>query len=178
MQPPLGRHRMSVARATLRNVEVTENDIKRIPVRNLRVPLDEFVAVWAAVEQLADDQARKRVVDWYTGGVLVTCEWMARAIVRPMSGPPRPARSPVSRQTAAAYEELIEAEYLAAELLDVRRPDLFTSRPGWCEGIRATLRWAWRRIGSPPIPVPPCAAGLGAVRTAGGGHVTGTELAS
>lgn len=30
---------MSVARASLDHMEVTENDIKRIPVRNLRVPL-------------------------------------------------------------------------------------------------------------------------------------------
>jgi hypothetical protein len=156
----LGRRSVSVARATLHCMEVTENDIKRIPVRNLRVPRDEFVAVWSAVEQLSTDQAQQRVIDWYTGGVLVTCQWMARAVVRPASdGPWRLARPPVSRHDERAYEELIEAEYLAAELLDVRRPDLFESRPGWCEGIQATLRWAWRHAGPPPIDVPVRAAG-------------------
>jgi hypothetical protein len=72
---------------------------------------------------------------------------MERAVVRPASGPWRLTRPPVSRRDESAYEELIEAEYLAAELLDVRRPNLVESRPGWCEGIRATLRWAWRRPG-------------------------------
>ncbi|WP_328304475.1 hypothetical protein [Actinomycetospora sp. NBC_00405] len=50
-----------------------------------------------------------------------------------------------------AYEELIEAEFLAAERLEETRPHLVRSRPGWCEGIRATLRWAWRREGPPPL---------------------------
>ncbi|MCW2899259.1 MAG: hypothetical protein JWO67_1524 [Streptosporangiaceae bacterium] len=135
-------------------MEVTEKDVRRIPLRNLRVPLQEFIAVWAAAEQLAAEQAEQRVTDWYVGGVVVTCQWIARAVVRPAAGPWRLARSPVSRRTAAAYEELLEAEYLAAEVLDVRRPDLVEHRPGWCEGIRATLRWAWRRSGPPPIDVP------------------------
>jgi len=65
----------------------------------------------------------------------------------------------VSRHDERAYEELIEAEYLAAELLDVRRPDLVGSRPGWCEAIRTTLRWAWRRSGEPPIVAPARSAG-------------------
>jgi hypothetical protein len=47
----LGRRKLSVARATLECMEVTENDIERIPVRNLRVPRDDFVAVWAAAER-------------------------------------------------------------------------------------------------------------------------------
>lgn len=58
-----------------------------------------------------------------------------------------------------AYEELIEEEFLAAELLDVRRPDLVADRPGWCEAVRATLRWAWRREGPPPIAVATHAGG-------------------
>jgi hypothetical protein len=55
--------------------------------------------------------------------------------------------------TGRTHEELIEAEYLAAEQLDVRRPDLVEHRPGWCEGIRATPRWAWRREGPRPFAV-------------------------
>ncbi len=135
-------------------MEVSENDVRRIPLRNLRVPLDEFVAVWSAAERLAAEQAELRVTDWYIGGVVVTCQWIARAIVRPSAGPRRLARSPILRNTAAAHEELLEAEYLDAEVLDVRRPDLLEYRPGWCEGIRATLRWAWRHSGPPPIDVP------------------------
>ena len=140
-------------------MEVTENDIKRIPLRNLRVPRDEFVAVWAAAERRNTEQTEQGVTDWYAGGVIATSRWMARAIVRPSSGPRRLARSPVSSRTELAYEELIEAEYLTAELLDVRRPDLVESRPGWCEAVRATLRWAWRRSGPAPMTLPLHAAG-------------------
>jgi hypothetical protein len=144
---------LSVPCATLESVEVTEHDVRRIPLRNLRVPLEEFVAVWAEAEQVAAQQAEQRVTDWYIGGVVVTCQWIARAVVRPSAGPRRLARSPVSRRTTAAYEELLEAEYLAAGVLDDRRPDLLEHRPGWCEGIVATLRWAWRHSGPPPIDV-------------------------
>jgi hypothetical protein len=35
-----------------------------------------------------------------------------------------------------------------------RRATARTSRPGWCEGVRATLRWAWRHQGPPPLPLP------------------------
>lgn len=140
-------------------MEVTEKDVERIPVRNLRVPLDEFVAVWAAAERRNTVQAELGVTDWFAGGVIVTCRWMARAVVRPSSGPRYLARPPVSRHDERAHEELIEAEYLAAEVLDVRRPDLVNSRPGWCEAIRATLRWAWRHSGQPPIDIPVRAAG-------------------
>ena len=139
--------------ATLELVEVTEHDIARIPVRNLRVPLDEFVRVWAAAESRGAEQGARGVSDWYTAGVSVTCAWLAGAIVRTSTGRRYVARSPVTRRTATAYEELIEAEYLAAELLDTRQPRLVETRPGWCEGIRATLRWAWRRSGPPPIDV-------------------------
>ena len=134
-------------------MEVTDADTARIPVGNLRVPRAEFVAVWAAAELLDAEQGARGVSDWYAGGVVVTCRWMAAAVVRPPSGPRRLARSPISRRTTVAHEELIEAEFLAAELLDVRRPDLLVSRPGWCEAVRATLQWAWRHDGPPPLAV-------------------------
>lgn len=140
-------------------MEVTDADTARIPVGNLRVPRAEFVAVWAAAERLDEEQGARGVSDWYAGGVVVTCRWMAVAVVRPPSGPRRLARSPISRRTTVAHEELIEAEFLAAELLDVRRPDLLVSRPGWCEAVRATLRWAWRHDGAPPLVLPVYAAG-------------------
>jgi hypothetical protein len=117
-------------------VEVTEVDVARIPVGNLRVPRAELVAVWAAAERLDEEQGARGVTDWYAAGVAITCRWMAAAVVRPPSGPRRLARSPVSRRTTIAHEELIEAEFLAAELLDVRRPELLVSRPGWCEAVR------------------------------------------
>lgn len=136
-------------------VQVTRHDIARIPLGNIRVPRGEFAEVWAAAERRCAELGEQGMTDdWYPAGVAVTCAWIANATVRPVSGRSFAARSPVTRSTALAYEERIEAEYLAAEQLDVRRPDLLRSRPGWCEGIRATLRWAWRHSGPAPLTVP------------------------
>ncbi|MCO1657875.1 hypothetical protein [Pseudonocardia humida] len=115
---------------------VTEYDVTRIPGGNLRVSRSEFAAVWAAAEH-RDASG----VDWYAGGVVDTCRWLAgRSVRRPATG-----------RTGIAYEERIEDESVAAESLAVRRPDLVGLQPGWCEGVRATLRWAWRRDGGPPV---------------------------
>lgn len=144
----------SVRRVTLGCMEVAEHDVARIPVDNIRVSREDFAAVWGAAELRCAELGEQGVTDdWYAAGVAVTCAWIATATVRPVSGRSFAARSPATRTTAVAYEELIEAEYLAAEQLDVRRPDLLASRPGWCEGIRATLRWAWRYSGPAPLPI-------------------------
>ena len=145
---------MSVVRATLEVVEVTEHDIARIPVRNLRVPRDELVALWIEAQRLSRERADQGVTDWYLGGVVTTCQWLAGAIVRTSNGQRFPAFSPATGKSATAYEELIETEYVAAESLDLRQPRLAASRPGWCEGIRATLRWAWRCNGPSPLGLP------------------------
>ncbi len=90
--------------------------------------------------------------DWYAGAVALTCRWMAAAPLRTSRGGGL-VRSPATRRRVLAYEELIEEEYLAAQDLEQRRPDL-AARPGWCEGVRATLRWAWRAEGPPPLELP------------------------
>ena len=130
-------------------------DVARIPPRNLRVPRAEFAAVWAAAQRRAREQGERGVTDWYAGGVAITCRWMAGAVVRPVAGSRYLATSPISGRIEA-YEELIEEEFLAAEVLDLRWPELLTRRPGWCESVRATLRWAWRHDG-PPLSVEPAA---------------------
>lgn len=134
-------------------VDVTEADIAGIPTGNVRIPPEEFVAVWRAAARRGDEQGAHGVTDWYAGGVSLTCRWLATAPARSSVGPGGLARSPATRQAIVAYEELIEAEYLAAELLEQRRPDLVRSRPGWCEAVRVTLFWAWRGQGPPPIEV-------------------------
>jgi hypothetical protein len=50
---------------------------------------------------------------------------------------------------------LIAAECLAAEKLLFRRPvpSWVENRPGWLPAVVATLAWAWRRTGPPPIDV-------------------------
>ena len=134
---------------------MTDSDIARIPAANIRVPRAEFAALWTTAEQLCDDQDRRGVTDWYAGGVAATCEWLAAAVLRPGTGPPQAAYSPATGRSARAYEELIEAECVAAERLLARRPvpPTLRRRPGWIEGIVATLRWAWRRSAPPPLEI-------------------------
>lgn len=142
---------MSVAGVTLTGMAVTAGQVEKVRAQNLRVPREDFAAVWAAAERRDRRQGERGVLDWYAAGVYLTCLWMAGGIVRPARGRPYPARSPVTGRGETAYEELIEAESLAAELLPQRQPQLLQRRPGWCEGIRATLRWAWRGQGPPPL---------------------------
>lgn len=144
-------------------MEVTELLLAGVPVGNLRVPLAEFGAVWAEAERLNRAQAGRSDLDWYPAGVAVTCRWLAGAVTQDAMGRREPALAPASRRRVRAYEELIEAEFLVAEQLDVRRPDLVEHQPGWCEGIRATLRWAWRRDGPPPFAAATAVAAAGHV---------------
>jgi hypothetical protein len=135
-------------------VEVTEAHVARIPAGNLRVSRAEFAAVWRAAERQSREQGDLGVTDWYSAGVALTCRWLAGAVTTTQTGRQMPAFAPVSSRSARAYEELIETEYLAAEQLDMLRPDLVAARRGWCEAVRATLRWAWRHEGPPPLPLP------------------------
>lgn len=131
----------------------TTEQIAQIPAGNLRVPHAEFAAVWAAAERRAVDQAEFGVLDWYAAAVVATCTWMACAIYRPPWGRPHPAEAPVTRTRASAYEELIESEYLAAERFEELYPHRAERAPGWGDGTRATLRWAWRGVGPPPVDI-------------------------
>jgi hypothetical protein len=136
-------------------MDVTATDIEQIPAANLHVSRAAFAAVWTAAENQVRDQTRRGFTDWYGAGVVVTCRWLARATVRPEQGLWRLARSPVTGRTARALPELIQEECLAAEALTMRRPvpQWLAERPGWDESIVATLNWAWRRTGPPPISV-------------------------
>ena len=135
-------------------MEVTAAVLARIPTGNLRVPRAEFVAVWEVAERRDREQGDRGVTDWYAAAVAVTCRWIATAAVTDRMGRRAAALAPVSQHDHLAYEELIEAEYHAAELLDLRWPELLTRRPAWCEAIRATLRWASRHSGPPPLRLP------------------------
>lgn len=136
-------------RATLGDVEVTAADIARIRQTNLHVPMADFAAFWAAAEAYHAQHSR----DWYSWGVVETCRWLATAIVKPERGPWHPQRAPVTGRTGSAYEEIIEAECLKAEVLDMRRPvpEWLVEQPGWLAGVLGTLNWAWRRTAGPPL---------------------------
>lgn len=138
---------------------VTEEQIARIPVGNLRVSHAEFAAVWASAERQSRKHAEKDSTDWYAGAVALTSRWLAGAAYVSPRGVAEAAPSPITLSAAAANEELIEREFQAAELLKTRDPRLAADRPGWCEGIQATLRWAWRRQGPAPLHVAGAADG-------------------
>ncbi|OSY35691.1 hypothetical protein C8E95_4879 [Pseudonocardia autotrophica] len=144
---------LSVVAVTLSCMVATAEQVARIPAGNLRVPPGDLAAVWAAAERRSFEQSKRGVLDWYAAAVVATCMWLACAIYRPPWGRPHPAEAPVSRTRASAYEELIEAEYLAAERFEELHPRRAEREPGWAEGARATLRWAWRGEGTPPIDV-------------------------
>lgn len=150
-RPRLG---LTAPRVTIESVDVSARDIARIPAGNVRVPQAVFGALWQTAERFHDEQVRRGVSDWYGAGVVETCRWLANTVVRSEAGGPgRPVPSPVTKRIAVAYEELIDAECLAAEKLAARRPvpTLLESRPGWIEAVVATLNWAWRQYGRPPL---------------------------
>lgn len=134
---------------------VPAEQVARIPAGNLRVPRAEFAVAWAAANRLNAEQGDRGVLDWYAAAVLATCEWLACAVCRPAWGHPRPAEAPATRTRESAYEELIEAEYLAAERFEELQPRLARLQPGWGDGVRATLRWAWRHQAPPPLDIIP-----------------------
>ena len=137
-------------------MDVTPSDIACIPAGNLRVRTDDFVALWQTARSRDAALGAQGATDWYAGAVALTCRWMAAAPMRTDSGGGL-VRSPATRKRVLAYEELIEEEFLAAQELEQRRPDL-AARPGWCDGVRATLRWAWRAEGPPPLELAETAA--------------------
>jgi len=130
------------------------SDIDRIPVENVNVPPQEFGRGWFAAEELHDDRVRRQIPDWYGAGVVVTCRWLAHATVRTETGPWNGASSPITHRTGIIRAEDVDAEAIAAQVLDMRRPvpAWLASQPGWLPGILATFDWAWWRTRTgPPI---------------------------
>ena len=128
-------------------MEVTAQHVDAIPRGNLRISRSDFVALWRVVEHLGTTSP----VDWYVAGVAMTCRWMACSAVPSVLGNWELARAPVSERVGLAHEELIASELLAAEGLALRNPRGIEGRPGWLEGIVATLQWAWAASPTPPL---------------------------
>ena len=134
-------------------MDPTSSDAAGITAENLRVPQEEFLTIWHEASRREAELADDEIVDWYVGAVVQTCRWMAAVPMRTaLCG--GLTRSPVTLRACVAREELIEAEWYAAQRQDQFSQNL-AARPGWCEGVRATFEWAWRRQGPPPIEVPP-----------------------
>jgi hypothetical protein len=141
-------------------MELTARDIERIPRGNLRVPVREFARLWLAAERRGDALSAEGRGDWYLTGVRMACRWLACAFVTftyPTGQIRQRARAPITGSTRKAYEELIALETEAAERA-VAHGGL-PGRPDFAEGAMATLAWAWRRSGVPPIEIEHAQAG-------------------
>lgn len=135
-------------------MELTGRDLDRIRRENLHVRVTDFARLWLAAERRGDALKAEGQGDWYLAGVQVTCRWLGCAFITfdYPSGPVRQrAYPPITRIEDKAYEELVERETQAAERSVVRGG--LPGRPGFVEGALATLAWAWRRSGEPPIEV-------------------------
>jgi hypothetical protein len=142
---------MSELGVTLDGVEVSAEPLAKVPGENLRVSRAEFGAVWARAEHLGGQRGDGGD---YLLGVILTCEWLADQPV-PSVLPNRVAempRSPLTRRLQRPMPETIESELLAAYARRGGRPEL-------ARGVAATLEWAWRGKGQPPLDVNRAAAG-------------------
>jgi hypothetical protein len=90
-------------------VDVIDADVAAIPVRNVRVPRDEFVAVWRAASDRDHHDRARGGEGWYAAAVATTCRWLATAPSRLANGLADSTPAPATRRRALAYEELIEA---------------------------------------------------------------------
>jgi hypothetical protein len=140
---------------TIECMEVAARAVEAIPRGNLHVGRDDFVSLWRLVEHLGEANP----ADWYVAGVRATCRWLACAAVPSIVGGWELARAPATRRSRLAHEELIEAERLAAEVQLLRHPGGIQGRPGWLEGIVATLQWAWAGTSAAPLELPSTNAG-------------------
>jgi hypothetical protein len=134
----------------LDGVEVSAEAVAEVPGENLHVPRTEFGAVWALAEHLGDQPGDGGD---YLLGVMLTCQWLADQPV-PSILPRRVAempRSPITRRLQRPMPETIESELLAAWARHGGRPEL-------ARGVAATLEWAWRGKGQPPLDVSPAPA--------------------
>lgn len=132
-------------------MRVTARDLAAVPASNLRVGQELFAELWSGAEEQADSHAIRHETDWVAGGVAMTCRWLAGAAVE-FNGRRRLPPSPITHRSRPAFEELIEAEYMAAVSMEAQPPEqrLYGDRPGYVEAVAATLRWAWRRSGPMP----------------------------
>lgn len=124
-------------------MDVTQDDLDRVPAENLRIDRSEFGRLWATAQAGQDSSA----CDFFTVGVLDACRWLARATLRAPDGPWFPAQPPTTPGRGVAMPETIDAECQATEIRTARTG---TAEDQRLAGVLATLGWAWRGTGRCP----------------------------
>lgn len=131
-------------------MEVSAEAVARVPTENVRVRLGEFGALWARAEHLGE---RPGVDDDFLAGVILACRWLAAQPVRStITGRAEIPSAPLTGHRQAVMPETVEAEVLAAYSRYVVNREL-------AKGVAATLEWAWRGSGRPPLDVGHAATG-------------------
>jgi hypothetical protein len=126
-------------------VEVAADAAAKVPRENLRVTRAEFGALWVLVEQLASQPAPD---DDFPIGVLRTCRWLAaQPVWSDASARADMPAAPFTGRPYAAMPETVEAEFVASAAAAGR----CGGRPELARGVVATLQWAWRGTGAPPL---------------------------
>lgn len=127
-------------------MEVRKEEIEGIPKENLRVPRAAFAELWQEAQRLVaagDD-------DQFALGVAVACRWIACG-TSTLNGLSLPAISPITRTRRRAHEELLEREYISADARAMKLQGSYDRRRQFVNAAAATLRWAWKGLGDPPL---------------------------
>jgi len=119
-------------------MDVTDALVAAIPEWNVRVPLDEFAAMWRAAEPwygvwMPNPRNQGRVT-----GIVEVCRWLAGVT----------QEAPVTGRLVLADEVTIEAEVLAIEetiaATEAGAPPAWTLLPpGRADGVILAFTWAW-----------------------------------
>jgi hypothetical protein len=131
--------------ATLGDMDVSAAAVAKVPGENLRVPRAEFGALWTVADRLAGQPGPD---DDFLVGVVLTCRWLAaQPVWSDLIGRAEMPAAPFTGRAHAAMPETVEAELVRAAAA--------AARPGpraeLARGVVATLNWAWRGTGDPPL---------------------------
>jgi hypothetical protein len=142
-------------------MEITAQVLAGVPGRNIHIPLADFAAVW----RLAETELSRLLIsawetDWepsYALAVVGTCRWLANAeelygrATAPIQISGLPV-GPADRQTIQAVHE--ESRYLMSRFPGGYESPGMPPRPGYLEGVREAVEWAWLLGPRPRVGVP------------------------
>jgi hypothetical protein len=143
---------LSARGVSLNYVNVSAQAVARVPGENLQVSRAEFGALWTVAEPLASQPGPD---DRFLVGIVFTCRWLAaQPIGSSLIGRAEMPLAPFTERRHSAMPETVEAEFVAAAAAAARK----SSRADLARGAVATLTWAWRGTGTPPLDLPHAAA--------------------